>query len=266
MRTIGFINWKGGVGKTTLSVNTAYALAHKFDNTRILFIDADKQGNASTWFGANQNEKTFADILIEKIPAEEVIQHTRYKNIDIIPADASLIQANYAVLQDSDTIQSDILEQSLVNVVDEYDLCIIDCPPDSNLPVLNCLCVTNDLVAVTLPNRFSVDGILQLQNELDNYNRDINLNLDILGVVINQLNYKENKSDIYLELKNKHKYYLFPSIRGGQNTAMYLNKAINSKMSVLEFTPGCGFSQDLKKFVYDLMNQIQKKMKAEEGI
>lgn len=259
MRTIGYINWKGGVGKTTLSVNTAYALAEKLDNNKILFIDADKQGNASTWFGVEQDTKTFTDILMDGIKAEQVIQKTRYPNIDIIPADASLIRANYSVLKDSDVIQTDILKQSLENVKDNYSLCIIDFPPDTNLPVLNCLNVIDDIIAVTLPNTFALNGILQLQEELDTYNRDLNLGLEIMGVVINQFD-KNKNSDIYLKLKDTYKYHLFSGIRGGQATAMYLNKSINSQKSVFEISPGCGFSLDLKRFIIQMTGRIMKKI------
>lgn len=257
MRTIGYINWKGGVGKTTISMNTAYALAQEYNpgnQLKLLFIDADKQGNASRWFGADTSRGSLADILLNETPAKEVIQHTRYPNIDIIPADASLIQANYAVLGDQSRRQDNILKESLESVKNEYALCIIDNPPDSNLPVLNCLEVIDDLIAVTLPNRFSVDGVYELQNELDNYNRDLKLSLFIRGVIINQ--YTPFNSQIFHELKEEHNYNLFPFIRGGNCAQHWLDKCINEQKSIFEVSSRSGYAQDLKRFIEKLGDVI----------
>lgn len=257
MRTIGFINWKGGVGKTTISINTAFALAQEYNpgnQIKLLFIDADKQGNASRWFGADTSKGSLTDILLTDTPAKEVIQHTRYPNIDIIPADASLIQANYAVLGDQSRRQDNILKESLESVKNEYALCIIDNPPDSNLPVLNCLEVIDDLIAVTLPNRFSVDGVYELQNELDNYNRDLQLSLFIRGVIINQ--YTPFNSPIFHELRDEHKYHLFPFIRGGNCAQHWLDKCINEQKSIFEVSSRSGYAQDLKRFIQKLGDVI----------
>ena len=100
MRTIGYINWKGGVGKTTLAINTAYALGEYLDKLRVLFIDTDKQGNASTWFDADPERPTLTDILRRAEPIEKVIQPTRYEHIDLIAADASLLDINIEILRD----------------------------------------------------------------------------------------------------------------------------------------------------------------------
>ena len=260
MRTISFINWKGGVGKTTLAYNTAYALGQKYDKNKVLFIDADKQGNGSLWFKANRNGKTFTDILLDQLPAEEVIQKTRFPNIDIIPSNENLLEANYAVLGNSEVNQVDILAESLKNVQDEYALCIIDCPPDINTPVTNCLVVTDDIVGVTLPNLFCYEGIKQLQEQLNTMNQDLYLNKEIMGIVINQVNPKDINNSICVEIKKKYKNKLLPSIRGGQTSSMYLNRAINNGTSILDFSPGCGFSQDFKQFVFALTKKIMKRM------
>ena len=221
MRTIGFINWKGGVGKTCIAINTAYALAESW-NAKILFIDMDKQANASYWFEKNENFGTLGNILvnatdadevknIKKMSAEEVIQKTRYKNIDLIAADTNLLDINLAILKNNFGRQDNILKNSLKNVQKNYDVCIVDNPPDSNIPVLNGLEIIDDVIAVTLPNRFSLNGINQLEQEIKNYNEILKLKIFIRGVLVNQFTSTENCYKIVAELREKYK--IFPHIR-----------------------------------------------------
>ena len=242
MRTIGVINWKGGVGKTCTALSTACLFAQA--GLRVLVIDADKQGNISYWFDADQQGLTFADILLDEREAGEVIQHTRYENIDIIPSDASLIQANYGVLKEQHKAQHDILQRSLEQVKNDYHICIIDNPPDSNIPVLNCLMVMDDIVAVTLPNRFAIAGIHQLQQEIDNYNQALGSHMAIRGVLINQ--YTTECSLIYNELASQYK--MFPTVRGGKNTQKWLDKVVNNRKSIFEVCPNSGYARDIKRF------------------
>lgn len=258
MRTIGFINWKGGVGKTCTALNTACLYASS--GLKVLVIDADKQGNISKWFGADPSGLTFADILLDGRAAGEVIQHTRYENIDIIPSDASLIQANYEVLKDNSKAQHDILKHSLLSVVGEYHICIVDNPPDSNIPVLNCLMVMDDIIAVTLPNNFSLDGIRQLQKELDNYNQALSLSLKIRGVVINQ--YTTECTTVWNEIADRYK--IFPVIRGGRNTQKWLDKVINNQKSIFEVCPSSGYARDIRKFGKKLAEVIEADVNGQE--
>ncbi|MBO6293817.1 MAG: AAA family ATPase [Selenomonas sp.] len=258
MRTIGLINWKGGVGKTSTALNTACLFANS--GLKILVVDADKQGNISTWFGADPSGLTLADILLDGTDASEVIQHTRYENIDIIPSDASLIQANYEVLKDKSKAQHDILKRSLESVKGNYHICIIDNPPDSNIPVLNCLLVMDDIIAVTLPNRFSLAGIHQLQMELNNYNQALHLSLKVRGVVINQ--YTTECTDIFNEIASKYK--IFPTIRGGRNTQKWLDRVINNQKSIFEVCPNSGYARDIKRFGNKLAEVIEADATGQE--
>ncbi len=258
MRTVGMINWKGGVGKTCTALNTACLYGDS--GLKVLVIDADKQGNISSWFGADQSGLTFSDILLQGIDAREVIQHTRYENIDIIPSDASLIQANYAVLANKEKAQHDILQRSLDSVKDAYHICIVDNPPDSNIPVLNCLMVMDDIIAVTLPNLFSLAGIRQLQHEIDNYNQALGTSMRIRGVVINQ--YTTECSAIWNEIAAQ--YNIFPTIRGGRNTQKWLDKVINNQQSIFEVCPGSGYARDIRRFGKKLADVIQGDVTGQE--
>ena len=263
MRTIGFINWKGGVGKTCIAINTAYALAESW-NAKILFIDMDKQANASYWFEKNENFGTLGNILvnatdadevknIKKMSAEEVIQKTRYKNIDLIAADTNLLDINLAILKNNFGRQDNILKNALKNVQKNYDVCIVDNPPDSNIPVLNGLEIIDDVIAVTLPNRFSLNGINQLEQEIKNYNEILKLKIFIRGVLVNQFTSTENCYKIIAELREKYK--IFPHIRGGKNTQNWLDKVINEQKSIYEIAPRSSFAKDLMKFLENLVGE-----------
>lgn len=264
MRTVGFINWKGGVGKTCISINTAYALAESW-KARVLFIDMDKQRNASDWFESDKTKGTLSNILvkgtdaeeiaeIKPMSAEEVIQKTRYPRIDLIAADPNLLEINLAILKNKVGRQDNILKNALKSVRNQYDVCIVDNPPDSNIPVLNGLEVIDDVIAVTLPNRFSLNGIEQLENEIQNYNSILKLNIKIRGILVNQFISTIDSYEIIEELKAKgYKDKFFPHIRGGKATQKWLNRVINERKSIYELTPSSGFGRDLIKFIEALV-------------
>ena len=162
MKTISFINLKGGVGKTTVSTNLAYLLAESWELS-VLFIDNDKQGNASRWFGADEAKGTLANILMDGAKVSDVIQHSRIPNIDFVAADMGLLEANFQVLSEQEERQDILLKNALAEVADRYDICIIDNPPDINMSVFNALMVTDDVIIVTLPEADSIEGIRKME-------------------------------------------------------------------------------------------------------
>ena len=113
MRTIVLGNWKGGVGKTTVSTNLACAFVREFPELRVLFIDADKQGNASSRFCADFSKPNLTTILVDGCSIREAIQHTQYDHIDLIASDPSLLEANLSVLKEQDRRQDNILELAM---------------------------------------------------------------------------------------------------------------------------------------------------------
>ena len=261
MRVIGIINWKGGVGKTTVSINTAHYFGGARENLRVLVIDGDKQANATYWFGADPSNGSFSDILMHGATGKQVIQKTRYPNIDIIPSSDELMVANYSVTKSTDSTQHDILRRALHDVWNDYDICIVDNPPDSNVPVLNCMVIMDDIVAVTLPNEFSLMGVNKLQTEIDNYNTDLHLKLSIRGVLVNQ--YSPGNSEVLSELRGR--YHMFPNIRGGKCTQRWLDKVIHERRSIFEIAPNSGYARDLTKYIRKLEEVIVADMKGEEG-
>lgn len=262
MRTIGFINWKGGVGKTSIAINTAYALAESW-GARVLFIDMDKQANASYWFGTAEKKGTLSNILvrgtdaaevsnISPMTAQEVIQKTRYENIDLIAGAPNLLDVNLAILKNKIGWQDNILKEALKPVQGNYDVCIVDNPPDSNIPVLNGLEIIDDVIAVTLPNRFSLHGIEQLEEEIKNYNAILKLKIEIRGVLVNQFTSTAGCYEIIQELKTRG-YKILPYIRGGKTSQKWLDRVINERKSIYEISPRCSFARDLLKFIEELV-------------
>ena len=184
MKTISLINLKGGVGKTTIATNLAYLLAESWE-LRVLFIDNDKQGNASRWFGADEAQGTLANILMDGAKASDVIQHSRVPNIDFIAADMGLLEANFQVLGEQEERQDILLRNALAAVADRYDVCVIDNPPDINMSVFNALMVTDDVIIVTLPETDSIEGIRKMHDQITDV-QQFNPGLSIKGVLVNQ--------------------------------------------------------------------------------
>lgn len=178
MRNIAFLLLKGGIGKTTSAVNFAYLLGVK-KHKKVLLIDLDQQGNTTQLFGCDsKNRYTLSDLLVDNsIDIREVIQSTRYPEIDVIGSDSSLIKANQEILIDEKNPQQERLSRHLEKIKDEYDYCIFDCPTATTMSTLNALMCTDDVLCPVKIDRYAFDAIVEsinLINEMKEYNPKLN--------------------------------------------------------------------------------------------
>ena len=144
MRIIAIINLKGGVAKTTSSINIAYILSTK--GKRVLLVDNDKQGDCSRGMNRRTQEGAGIDkIMVDKKPdMASLIQKTDYENLDVITANLNLLTANMEVTMDRVRPQQTRLKNALQQVKDNYDFCVIDNAPDINVSVINALTAEAD--------------------------------------------------------------------------------------------------------------------------
>lgn len=256
MRTVSFINLKGGVGKTTISTNLAYILAESW-NAKILFIDNDKQGNASTWFNADTEKPTITNILLDGTPASEVIQHTRYPNIDLIPADIGLIEANFKGIKEKKKRQDNILKNAMEEVRGNYQFCIIDNPPDINLSVFNTFVLTDDVIIVTTPEIESLSGVYRIVEQLA-IAQKFNPSLSVMGVLLNMyvctdMTFKfQDEIEMRYPVFDSHIRFATSFAKGKMNDARMLKRAIH------EVAANTGIARDLYAFSEEFMRIILK--------
>lgn len=193
IKTLSIINLKGGVGKTISAINLAYTMTTK--GYRVLLIDNDKQGNTSKFFGVHDYEKpSIADILTSKdILLDNVLRHTKYERLDVIPANMTLLRADKEVLLDTTRMQQTRLSQSIKNASSKYDYTIIDNAPDLSISIINAMIASNDILIPIKIDKFSLDGLTQLIEQVKNV-LEFNPVLKIVGGFVTM--YQRNNVNI----------------------------------------------------------------------
>lgn len=187
MKTISIINLKGGVAKTLTADSMAHVLA-TFHNKRVLLVDNDKQGNTSKAFGVHSyDDKSISDVLTaRRLDPREVIKKTRFENIDVMPANMTLIRANMEVLMDSTRPQQTRLRSALNTIAAEnlYDFCIIDNAPDINISTINALVASDDVIIPIKIDKYAFDGLEELKEQIEDTRDDLNPRLRLAGCLI----------------------------------------------------------------------------------
>ena len=182
MKTLAFINLKGGVGKTVSAANVAHILA-AVHNKRVLLVDGDKQGNASRYFRRYGEQNGTAEMLLlrqEEMDIEAAIYPTEYKGLDIITSNMDLYSADRELYGDSaDTSRK--LAAALERVRDDYDFCVIDNGPAVDMVTLNVLAAADDVLIPIRPDEFSFSGLLDLVEQVRAVRESINPGLTVRG-------------------------------------------------------------------------------------
>ena len=210
-KTLTIINQKGGTGKTTTAVNLSAALADL--GKRMLIVDADPQGNATSGVGVNKNELDVSvyDVFLNKATAQETIIESVYPNLDIIPCNINLTGAEIELV--GAISRETRLKKALDPVKGNYDFIFIDSPPSLGLLTLNALVASDSLLIPIQCEFYALEGVSQPLNTLNLIRDGLNPKLNIEGVLLTMADFRTNLTmEVINEIKNYFKEKVYHTI------------------------------------------------------
>ena len=251
-RIIAVANQKGGVGKTTTTINLGAALAEK--GLRVMIVDLDPQGNASTGLGIEPENREFTtyELLLEDIDLGQVIQPTRSENLMIIPATVDLSSADIELI--SNERRSFLLHDALrQTAMDRYDLdyVLIDCPPSLNLLTVNAMVAAHSVLVPLQSEFFALEGLSQLMLTIREVRQSANPTLGIEGVVLTMFDARNNLSgQVEKDARENLGDLVFKTLIPRN---VRLSEAPSYSMSVLDYDPQSRGAEAYRALATELM-------------
>ena len=189
-RIISVANQKGGVGKTTTTVNLGACLA--YDGKKVLLIDSDAQGNATSGLGVRKTDvkQDIYDVLVNEVPIKETIIKTSRENLSIVPATLQLAGAEIELT--SMMARESRLKSALAEVSDEYDFILVDCPPSLGHLTINAFTASDAILIPVQCEYYALEGLSQLLNTVRLVQKHFNPGLEIEGVLLTMYDARTN--------------------------------------------------------------------------
>lgn len=216
-KIIALVNQKGGVGKTTSSINLAASLGVL--RKKVLLVDLDPQGNSTTGVGIDKSDynKSMYELLKDQATLNEVIIKTKFKNLYVIPATINLAGIDFELMQmqnnDNTFVKGSQLKKHLDQIIDKFDYIIIDCPPSLGILTTNALTAAHSVIIPVQCEFFALEGIMQLLNTIVMAQKSLNPTLDIEGVLLTMLDSRTNLGlEVVEEIKSYFKERVYDTI------------------------------------------------------
>lgn len=206
-RAIAIANQKGGVGKTTTTINLSACLAEM--GKKVLVIDSDPQGNTTSGLGIDKNiqEKTIYELLLKEYTIEEAIIQTPIENLELLASNINLSGAEIELIGVDK--KEYILKDELKKIKDKYDFILLDCPPSLSMLTINAMCAADTVLVPIQCEYYALEGLSQLIHTINLVKKRLNPNLEMEGVVFTMYDARTNLS---LQVVENVKYTLKQTI------------------------------------------------------
>jgi chromosome partitioning protein len=257
MITIAIANQKGGVGKTTTAINVATALAAT--GWKVLLIDLDPQGNASTGLGIGtaDRERSSYELVIDQAPVTECAMATRIPGLDLVAATVDLSGAEVELVSVED--RTGRLRRALSHDT-VHDICLIDCPPSLGLLTLNALSAADTLLVPLQCEFFALEGLSQLLQTVERVQERFNPDLGILGVVLTMYDRRNRLTDqVSDDVRSCLNELVFEAVIPRN---VRLSEAPSHGLPALIYDHACAGSQAYMKLAREIIARLPEQRKA----
>jgi len=255
-KIISIINQKGGVGKTTTVINLAAALT--MQGKKILVIDLDPQGNATTGLGlsnTDSSDQTIYNVLNGTKKVKDVIKKTNFDKLDLITSNVDL--SGLEVETAGDSRRAFILKDELTTILNDsrasYDYILIDCPPSLSLLTIMALVACHSLVVPLQTEFFALEGLTQLMKTIERIKNNLNPKLSIRGILLTMYDRRNKLSgEVEREARNYFKEKVYQSVVPRN---VRLSEAPSHGVPVLIYDKACSGSKSYFNFTEEFLNQ-----------
>lgn len=260
-KIISVANQKGGVGKTTTTINLSTILAKK--GKKVLLIDADPQGNATSGLGVEKEvEFSTYDVLVNETAIKETIQNTMIKNLKICPSNINLAGAEVELVSMMSREQR--LKEKLDSIKNKFDYILIDCPPSLGLVTLNAFTASNSVLIPVQCEYYALEGLGQLLNTINLVKKHLNKNFQVEGALLTMYDMRTNLSNQVV--KEVKKYFDNKVYKTVIPRNVRLSEAPSYGMPITEYDARSKGAKSYIKFAKEFLKINEEEKKAKHMI